>query len=674
MKGPAREAWLAGMPGVPIVPLSWSLAGVWTATVFETIPSGKTVHRYVTSREAALWGNPERVRAIDIPPSALNIVEAIQRSNVDWMQEPCLQPDVNSTAPDGTGADQNQLHAANARMQQVAPKQEEKWTTDLQDCHVGDLPLLPITRKVLSSLNVSESARLDDVAAISRQAFFGADPDGLTSEDGAAALLDLTVAYEHWWPNRSQTPIWRAHEAEELETLARAIVEEYVHLDGNRLDESWVDAVLARQSWGVPAATLQQIGDDVGVTRERVRQILARLDALIGQRIWPVPELLSDVVAAVANQEPQTVPSTIKLGGFGEDDDWTAEEVAVLLEWFGHGASAGALRSAWEQAAGEAEVTREEASAVRKARSALGFLDLTTVSLTDGGLLTPEEAERAARDTYSKVFKHNHWMLVGSKSRTTAEGVVGRQFCAADLQSSDEIMQGLERKRTARQADQLPPREFVFELLRQCGAVSVMGENWTGPRLEPDEGSIDAWLLKKLSEADGGVLDRTVILRSALSEGMSLSSMHQYLSYSPIVRFVEKTSIVRLAGHNADAEHIELAKRVADALEVDTEIEWIVSQTGAVELNVRFGTGPFTTGIVNVDGGLAGLWPQAGANIDCMCDLEFRGRIRRYGQGNQLIGWTTLLSHLVQEHEGSEHSWLSATLEGENLAIQVVDP
>ena len=31
-----------------------------------------------------------------------------------------------------------------------------------------------------------------------------------------------------------------------------------------QLDESWVDAVLARQSWGVPAATLERIGDDVG--------------------------------------------------------------------------------------------------------------------------------------------------------------------------------------------------------------------------------------------------------------------------------------------------------------------------------------------------------------------------------------------------------------------------
>ncbi len=673
MKGPAREAWLAGMPGVPIVPLSWSLAGVWTATVFEISPSVKTRHRYVTSREAALWGNPERVRALDMPPTALNSLEAIHRSNADWMQEHCLQPDVNTTAPGGTDADKYQPRSPKTRMQQASPEQEEKRTIDLQDCQVSDLPLLPITRQVLSSLNVSKSARLDEVGAIPRQSFFGAGPDGPISEDSAAALLDLTVAYEHWWPHRSQAPIWRAHGAEELETLARAIVEEYVLLDGNRLDESWVDAVLARQSWGVPAATLQQIGDDVGVTRERVRQILARLEALIGQRIWPVPELLSDVVAAVANQEPQSVPSTIKMGGFGEDDDWTAEEVAVLLEWFGHDASAGALRSAWEQAARVAEVTGEEASAVRKARSPLGFLDLTTVSLPNGSLLTEEQAERVARDTYSRVFKNNHWMLVGSKSKTTAEGVVGRQFCAADSQSADEIMQSLERKRTARQADQLPPRECVFELLQQCGALSLMGENWTGPRLEPDEGSIDAWLLKKLSDADGGVLDRTVILRSALSEGIGLSSMHQYLSYSPVVRFVEKTSIVRLAGHAVDADHIELAKRVADALEVDTQVEWSVPQPGTVELNIRFGTGPVNNGILNVDAGLAGLWPQAGANIDCMCELEFQGRIRRYGQGNQLIGWSTLLSHLVREHESSESSWLSATLEGDCFAIEAVD-
>jgi len=65
---------------------------------------------------------------------------------------------------------------------------------------------------------------------------------------------------------------------------------------------------------------------------------------------------------------------------------------------------------------------------------------------------------------------------------------------------------------------------------------------------------------------------------------------------------------------------------------------------------------------LNVDAALAGLWSEGGAEIECLCDQSFEGRINRYGLGNQLIGWMTLLSHLNQEH---------GFREGDSLAVRV---
>ena len=626
MTGNLERRWLAGLPGAPLVPPSWTQGREWRALVHEVDAQGRDSSRVVTSLEASMWFPPKRsMRFLNIESSAPAIAIAIQNVDPGWAAEPAVQA-------------------------------SDRGVT------VGDLPLLATTRRVLSDMNFKGTASMGSVAQVSRRHFLGI-------EGGASALLDLSVTLEAWWPLRDTDPVWNVHTSSSLEQVARAIAEEYLWLLGGKLDYFWVDAVLARQSWGVPKATLDAIGSQIGVTRERARQILGRFDRLVGQRVWPVPPILAEVVESTITADPEKVPGVVTAGGFADDEDWTAKEIASLLEWFGRGDYAQALLEAWDR---NETATRERlanARFVRKARSPLGFLNAAAVFDDEGNRIPEDEVVQLAEQAYSRVFREGSWLLAGQSKPTSAEGTVARQLWATAAQSQEEVIEGLERRRIARHADQLPPSDVVMSLLTQCGSLRREGDRWTG-RVDPAEpGSLESFLVNNLKEAEGGVLHRDVLLRRASENGLSVVSLHQFMTYSPLVRTVHDTPLLRLAGRAVDPESAEFALRVAEALWKPTELAWRQVNATRMELDLTVGTGLFSSSILNVDAALAGLWPSEGAEIICLCDRDFDGRIRRYGVGNQLIGWMTLLAHLSQQHGFREGGSVVLRLEGDRLTI-----
>lgn len=618
--------WLSTLPGAPLVSPSWVRGVEWRAVVHEVDSQGRESTRTVSSIEASMWSPAKRsMRFLDVEKSAPAITQAIQSVHPAWIQEPAI-------------------------------------VADELDAAIGDLPLLTSTRRLLAEMNFEGTASLEVIAEVSKRDF-------LSFEGGPAALLDLSVAIEAWWPRREQDPVWNVMGSRSLERVARAITTNYLWLLGGTLDDFWIDAALARQSWGVPKATLEAIGSQIGVTRERARQILVRFDRLVGQRVWPIPNLLAEVIESTIEADPGTVPQVITAGGFAEDEDWTAEEIACLLNWYGRQHLAEALLTAWEQNEAVTQQRLANVKHVRAHRSALGFLNAAAVFDDDGTRIPEAEVVELTKQAYSRVYQEGSWILAGPRGRTMAEGTVARQLWANPIQTQEEIVEGLERRRTQRQSAQLPPADVIMKLLEKSGVVWRDGDNWTGEASPAESGSIESWLVHNLNAADGGVAHRDVLLRKAPEDGLNVVSLHQYLSYSPVVRTWNGTPLMRLAGRDVDADKAELALRVAEALWKPTDVQWRQLDAATLEVTIQVGTGLFSSSIVNVEAALAGLWPSAGADINCICDRDFDGRIRRYGTGNQLIGWMTLLAHLNQEHNFREGDSLTLKVDGDRMRI-----
>jgi len=629
----AGAPWLLGSVGAPVVPPSWGAVYLMAPRVV-LVDGSTTSQAGRTMLDLAKFG---------AGPSA--------KVPVDW----------HSTA-----------EAVAATLVVGVPGWDvEPVTTESEDDgFVGDLPLLSTTRQVLSSLGFNSKSPLEVVLRQSRARLLGQD-------GGALALLDLSVTAECWWPQRDASRMRAAVEnASTLEDVADAIVREYLAMDGHRLDDRWVTWILRRFSWGMPGATLEVIGKEADLTRERVRQILVRVSQRVGERVWPLPSVLAHSIEALFRAGFREAQDVLLDSGFVVDDDWTPQEITGLLRWLGYGAAADALDGHFEAAEEKIVADRERDAelkrAIRKARTPLGFVRTDTVASIEGDLIPQATVERLLPQTYARVYRSGPWALVADQSLSTAESITQRQLAVASPLSANEIYHGLTREQKRRSSPPLPPEAVTIELLTQTGTLALKSEgSYAGITGRVDPTTINGWLISVLREADGHVLHKEAINRQAMRDRLNLTSLTVYLSYSFAVRQCEGGGLYRLVGSTPNDDELEHATAVAEAARIPSELTWAVS-TGGLDLSLTVGSNLISMGSVQAHAALCRLWPEGGALVHCICNRPFEGRINAHGDA-ALMNWNTLLTHMVLNHNVREGSVLTIRVETGNLTILRVD-
>ena len=357
--------WMLGAWGSPAIPPSWVAPGV-IAPKLDYLEPDKVKRRPANLADLA---RPQQGRRGHDPvvweSSSARIVQALTSANPRWAEDPVSVSILNSG-------------------------------------RLRELPLLTATQRVLADMGFTGEAALDMVAATERSQL-------LAHDDGALALLDLTILLECWWPYRDDSPMHVASEfATTLEDVAAAIVEEYIAYDGNRLDQRWVTWILRRFSWGMPGATLDEIGKEAGVTKERIRQVITRISEPAGSRIWPLPAVVVGAIESLHAHDYLSVQDVLLDAGFVTDDDWTPEEITELLRWLGYPQAAQVLEAHFESAEGAQRELRDQnaelISLIRAARSKMGVIRTDTVTGSDGALLDQALVQQLLPLAYPRVF------------------------------------------------------------------------------------------------------------------------------------------------------------------------------------------------------------------------------------------------------------------------------
>jgi len=530
---------------------------------------------------------------------------------------------------------------------------------------LGELPVLQTTAAVLRALNFTSDAPLDMVSQLARSAL-------IEKRGGWLALLDLSTIIECWLPVRALSPLAAIQgSVTTLEHVAVALVREYIAIDGYRLDDRWAHFVCRRFSWGVPKATLDEIGKDADLTRERVRQVLTRLESHAGKRRWPVPPGLASALEAISENGFRNVQATLHEAGIATDDDWTPDEVVLLIRWFGYEEAAEQLASAFSMIEPQGE-DPDLLRAVRSARAGMGLLRLDSVLSVDGVPLEPATVVQVAENSFAQVSVGNGWALVGDQRGTMLESAAARQFFISPTLEPHELYEGLLRVQKNRQAPPLPPLDVTLEILCLAGAAEQSKSgNFSGPSIPPDGGSLIEWLYLQLLSSDGQVLHKETLNRAALLEGRNLSSLQLYYTYLPIVRLAESGSgLVRLVGARPTELQMQFARDVAEAQHVATTLNLRVTNSGAY-LDVNVGSAFLTSGILSVPITLGRIWPTPGATMSCLCDREFSGRISLRG-GTSLHSWSPLIHHLALDHRVREGTHLSLELAEEHVRLLAI--
>ena len=520
---------------------------------------------------------------------------------------------------------------------------------------LAEAPLLVSTFSRLLQHACRPERPLADVLQLRRAELF-------TRRADAILLVDLEMLVESWLPHRSMDVHWgEMQRAARLRDVAGPLSSRLI-ATGPKTSLTRSE-ILRRRGWGHPKATLEQLGEERGVTRERVRQLFLPIEKRLGERRWPISPRIDVAIRSLISPSDLDDEDDDLLEEIGKD--WTVAGVVDLIEALGHGEIAARVKEA--SAARERGIPEKIRSTIRNHRSRLGFVDLSVLATDPIIKASGHDPARLVKKVYSRVAVDGDFALATSDPFSTAEHIAGQQFFVTPVIPKGEFHEGFVRVAKKRKQPAPPAVERLIALLSDVGAVTASGSTVTGPPGELSEGTLHRWLVDQLESAPGSVLHVESLVRAAIRDQKNISSLTNYVTYEPFVRRIGGTGLVRLVGRTVSEADQDLASRIAEAQRKQTKIVASPHESGlAIELTV--GTPLFTSGVLQMPAELRAVWPKPGPTPRCICDHNFEGRFTV--KNGSTTGWQSLLSHLALHHGLVEGGRLRMVIDGRDLAVE----
>lgn len=621
---PDEAPWLFGELRSPIIPASWLDGSEWHAT-------GKN-----TSKQREQF----RLSQSDLAqPGA--VLTKHPRVDLTALAEQAI------VARAGLGS-WRETHLAEA----YEPVLERAASLSL-----NEVPLFTSTFQRLLGHGCAADGPLIDVLHKRRSDLF-------TERADAVALIDLEMLVGHWLPNWQMDQHWQQmRQASRLREVARSLAERLLVAESRSTLSA--PEVVRRRGWGQPKATLEQLGEERGVTRERVRQLFVPIERRLGERRWPIsPRFEAGLRQLIAPSDLDDEDHDLleELG-----IDWSIPAVVDLLKALGRDEIAARVKEA--SAVRERGLPEQLRATVRRHRSLLGFLDLPLLAADPVVQASGRDPVRLVKKVYSRVVVGTDFALATSDPSSTAERVAAQQFFITPTIGAAEFREGFVRVAKKKQQPSPPPMDQLMELLTAVGAATWSGSMVTGPPGELAEGTLHRWLADRLNEADGQVLHVESLVRLAIRDQKNISSITNYVTYEPFVRRIGGTGLVRLVGRTVPGDAQDIATRIADAQRKPTTIVAAPHQSGLV-IDLTAGTALFTSGVLAVPAELRAVWPKPGPTPRCMCEHAFESRLT-VNRG-VITGWQSLLAHLTLNHGLLEGGRVRMVVDGRNLLIEEI--
>jgi len=447
-----------------------------------------------------------------------------------------------------------------------------------------------------------------------------------------------------------------------------ALIDAYT---ANRSSANHMAVLLLRYS--CPQKTLEEVGGELDVTRERIRQIGKRLEtglaALIDPHMRPMLRMQSallmaqdtgfditynrwasevtgsglvgrwpeeaeplgtplEVMLAICRAVGDSVPVlripknlslAVQLASDGKPDLpanllYVRESISKTLRKLirRHTQFSGAASAPWL-----AEESGEEIGGIRSTLWALRYREAS------GGWYLPPDQGVTSRLHKNHVFHHAVRKMI--------------QFCGP--LPVDELCSGL-RHSAWRTQFPIPPVGVLAEVLSQSGLVQSEGLwHWDGGSDEALSSGEEVIL--RCIESCGKVVHHAELAQAFIDSDLSFPSLHSTLNRSPLFkRMVPALYAVR--GTSPSIAEIKRAEGAGERIPLDAEVKY--TRTGHVEVELSLGTLAVGTGVVVSEQlpNLSGDWDcwVDGTYLDKLAatDSEFRRLLKAFAQLGCQVG------------------------------------
>jgi hypothetical protein len=375
-------------------------------------------------------------------------------------------------------------------------------------------------------------------------------------------------------PRKTSIPTWQTVDQlrdlrEQLEGLNHMALEEelaqLIVAIGENPDRA---GMVARYlGWdGQGGATLQAVGDEWGISRERVRQVSSRALKRLRGRSPFLPVL--DRAAIYVNQEIPNLAEDLEVGlarqGISERA-FRLEGLQSAMRVLGRGVSfmvqgTGASRLALGLSdptplahvggagtpergliASDIDVPRAILRIARRSVERWGVCTVADVTAEIGKLVSTDITSKIVarvlmtRPGFLLLDEVNAWFSLADVPRNRLLNQVEKVLAVAPRIEISELRAAVSRSH--RMQGFAPPRRVLLELCRQTTGYSVEGTTVVvDPASDSDQvlGRVESTMVEILREC-GPVMERSELERLCQERGIIRSTFYIYLDYSPVI-------------------------------------------------------------------------------------------------------------------------------------------
>jgi hypothetical protein len=351
--------------------------------------------------------------------------------------------------------------------------------------------------------------------------------------------------------------------------------------------------------------TLEQLGREYGLTRERIRQICVRFTKRLPAVTTPVLDRCLEIAAAAGPSHAVEVESTLTAAG-DLPTSMSLSDLLCIAEQFGRPTGFTVVESGTTRLVVAPDTDRlipEIQQAARRAVEHWGVATIEEVVAKVAPSVKPELVARvlASSPGFGWLDEAGGWFWLSTRRNRLLNHV--RKVLAVATQGLAVAALRDAVRRHYRWQGVAPPRRVLLEVCRRTAGLEVQRDVvrakpplHTARELSPTEQTLVQILLQH-----GGVMARLPFQDACVAAGMNRSTFMVYLDYSPVlVKYAR--GVYGLVGHNPPPGMVaSLAPKGQPGRRL-LDVGWMTD--GRPWCAYRLGRNTLESGVVGVPSGL----------------------------------------------------------------------
>jgi hypothetical protein len=426
------------------------------------------------------------------------------------------------------------------------------------------------------------------------------------------------------------------------------------------------------QAFGEPGLTLDDIGKEWGVTRERVRQIV---DPLMKVRIkleHEVPVLLKavEVFEECEDEDQFSIKVADDVIFSGEDISW--QRLWGLTRILSPDVLANRVYEKHLELESESGANSPIRSSIKKDRSKFGLYDLQVVSKKYD--VNQDKAFKIISDLYPRSIRSGSLVLARTKNLDTMfENSIAKQLKVSSPLQVKDLLKGLQRTGKYRDVSLIGSITDLTNLIVTLAGDPPNYEKASGGLIkEVDFQALEKWLIEIFLEANLGILHSNDVVNFALRDRrINVSSITVYLLNSPIMRSHGR-SLYSLVGTDVTEDQLDAYIQIIRGSSEASEVSYEMTDASKGILSVKPNLNVITSGIVFPPSGYKKIFEGFEFETSCSCGLLETIQAVKFAPSGFWTGFTAMIRHGFSKHQMSKGSTFRFEFDFDNSIVRLL--